>query len=97
MAARKIVEVWGSQVRTVLGATSTWDDTKKIVHVTPKQLPFSSHNSRSDPSASLVAAIGISCIDSVGMAENGWVLPDTWSEDLKDENGEKMSKRYGAT
>ena len=29
------------------------------------------------------------------MAENGggWVLPPTWSEDLVDEKGEKLSKR----
>eukprot|EP00884_Botryococcus_braunii_P000589 jgi/Botrbrau1/10530/Bobra.7_1s0011.1 len=26
------------------------------------------------------------------MGDSTWVLPETWSEDLKDENGEKMSK-----
>ena len=24
---------------------------------------------------------------------NGWTLPDKWSEDLKDERGEALSKR----
>jgi hypothetical protein len=30
------------------------------------------------------------------MADNksGWVLPEKWSEDLVDENGNKLSKRY---
>lgn len=27
-------------------------------------------------------------------AASGWVLPEKWSEDLVDENGQKMSKRY---
>lgn len=25
---------------------------------------------------------------------NGWTLPDKWSESLKDERGEALSKRY---
>jgi hypothetical protein len=25
--------------------------------------------------------------------ENGWVLPEKWSEELVDEQGEKLSKR----
>jgi hypothetical protein len=29
-----------------------------------------------------------------GAASSGFVLPEKWSEDLVDENGNKMSKRY---
>jgi hypothetical protein len=30
---------------------------------------------------------------SFAMADNGWTLPEKWSDDLVDEKGEKMSKR----